>query len=175
MGRSAANSGEPAATTAITPNNRRFRIFKSPLRIARGSMPLFQRSSMYLANFGGIRKIRASMCSRGLRGYREWNGPAVTQAQQTRQFVVVAAPALPLWRDRRRQAANAQHPINKDRGQAPVMRLISVMEPQGKLIAACPLRGCRRVWRFRTCGACELEEGQGHPRARRIAQRTVPQ
>ena len=35
------------------------------------------------------------MCSRSLRGYREWNVPAVTRAQQTRQFVVVAVPAFP--------------------------------------------------------------------------------
>jgi hypothetical protein len=61
------------------------------------------------------------------------------------------------------------------RMSAQVTCLISVKEPQGKLIAACALQGSRKVWRFRTCGACEFEEGQGHPRAQRIAQGTVPQ
>jgi hypothetical protein len=35
------------------------------------------------------------MYPRRLRGYREWNVPAVTREQQTRQFVV-AVPAFPL-------------------------------------------------------------------------------
>jgi len=48
------------------------------------------------------------------------------------------------------------------------------MLSQGKLIAACALRGCRTVWRFRTSCAAESGRGQGPPRARRIAQRTVP-
>src|ERR1700726_969223 len=61
------------------------------------------------------------------------------------------------------------------RMSASVTRLIWATESQGKLIAACALRGYRRVWRFRTCRAGEFEGGQGHPRALRIAQRTVPQ